>query len=117
MLAAVLRAFRQVDVFTTEPYRGNPVAVVLEASGLTSGQMQQLASWTNLSDKTFPAVKHTEQVSRNMRGALWGPLLLPGECFPLTRLHCQKRQEQAAGRRRIERLPQPRRVGGNRAPG
>ncbi len=47
------RAFRQIDVFTTEPYRGNPVAVVLAADGLTDGQMQQFANWTNLSETTF----------------------------------------------------------------
>ena len=47
------RPFAQVDVFTTEPYRGNPVAVVLDASGLSDGDMQQIASWTNLSETTF----------------------------------------------------------------
>lgn len=47
------RPFAQVDVFTTEPYRGNPLAVVCEADGLTSEQMQQFANWTNLSETTF----------------------------------------------------------------
>ena len=47
------RAFKQVDVFTTEPYRGNPVAVVLDAEGLTTEQMQRFANWTNLSETTF----------------------------------------------------------------
>jgi PhzF family phenazine biosynthesis protein len=47
------RQFRQVDVFTTTSYLGNPVAVVLGADGLTDGQMQQFASWTNLSETTF----------------------------------------------------------------
>jgi PhzF family phenazine biosynthesis protein len=46
----VRRPFRQVDVFTTHPYRGNPVAVVLDAGGLTDQDMQQFANWTNLSD-------------------------------------------------------------------
>jgi PhzF family phenazine biosynthesis protein len=49
----VLRPFRQVDVFTTTPYRGNPVAVVLDASDLTTEQMQRVAHWTNLSETTF----------------------------------------------------------------
>jgi PhzF family phenazine biosynthesis protein len=49
----VLRSFRQVDVFTTTPYLGNPVAVVLEGNGLTDGAMHQFASWTNLSETTF----------------------------------------------------------------
>lgn len=45
--------FKTVDVFTTTPFKGNPVAVTLDASGLTSAQMQQIASWTNLSETTF----------------------------------------------------------------
>jgi PhzF family phenazine biosynthesis protein len=47
------RQFRQVDVFTQTPYRGNPLAVVLGADGLTTGQMQRFANWTNLSETTF----------------------------------------------------------------
>jgi PhzF family phenazine biosynthesis protein len=47
------RAFRQVDVFTTEPYRGNPVAVVHGADGISDAEMQRLAHWTNLSETTF----------------------------------------------------------------
>src|SRR5690349_18619940 len=49
----MIRTFRQVDVFTDVPYRGNPVAVVLDASGLTDEQMQRFAAWTNLSETTF----------------------------------------------------------------
>ena len=45
--------FAQVDVFTAEPYLGNPVAVVLESNGLDTEQMQQFANWTNLSETTF----------------------------------------------------------------
>jgi PhzF family phenazine biosynthesis protein len=47
------RAFQQIDVFTTMPYRGNPVAVVLDAQGLDSDDMQRFAHWTNLSETTF----------------------------------------------------------------
>ena len=47
------REFKQVDVFTTEPYRGNPVAVVLDAQDLSTEQMQRFAHWTNLSETTF----------------------------------------------------------------
>jgi PhzF family phenazine biosynthesis protein len=49
----VPRAFQQVDVFTTTPYLGNPVAVVLDAGGLTEPDMQRFARWTNLSETTF----------------------------------------------------------------
>ncbi len=47
------RAFAQVDVFGASPYKGNPVAVVLDADGVADGAMQQFASWTNLSETTF----------------------------------------------------------------
>ncbi|HYD96041.1 MAG TPA: PhzF family phenazine biosynthesis protein [Noviherbaspirillum sp.] len=47
------RRFRQVDVFTTIPYQGNPVAVILDGDGLTTAQMQAIARWTNLSETTF----------------------------------------------------------------
>jgi PhzF family phenazine biosynthesis protein len=47
------RPFRQVDVFTSTPYRGNPVAVVLDGEGLDDRAMQRLANWTNLSETTF----------------------------------------------------------------
>jgi PhzF family phenazine biosynthesis protein len=47
------RPFHQVDVFSAEPYRGNPLAVVVDAEGLTAEQMQQFANWTNLSETTF----------------------------------------------------------------
>ncbi len=47
------RPFKQVDVFTAVPYRGNPVAVVLDGSGLSDEQMQRFARWTNLSETTF----------------------------------------------------------------
>lgn len=46
-------AFKQVDVFTAVPYQGNPVAVILDARGMTTEQMQAIASWTNLSETTF----------------------------------------------------------------
>jgi PhzF family phenazine biosynthesis protein len=47
------RAFKQVDVFTPLPYYGNPLAVVLDGSGLDSEAMQHFAQWTNLSETTF----------------------------------------------------------------
>ena len=47
------RPFMTVDVFTARPYLGNPLAVVLDATGLTDAQMQSFAAWTNLSETTF----------------------------------------------------------------
>ena len=48
-----LRPFQQVDVFTATAYRGNPLAVVLDGSGLSTEAMQQFTDWTNLSEATF----------------------------------------------------------------
>jgi PhzF family phenazine biosynthesis protein len=45
--------FKQVDVFSAQPFRGNPVAVVLGADDLSPEQMQRIAAWTNLSETTF----------------------------------------------------------------
>ena len=45
--------FAQVDVFSREPYRGNPVAVILDADDIDEGEMQRIARWTNLSETTF----------------------------------------------------------------
>jgi PhzF family phenazine biosynthesis protein len=47
------RPLRQVDVFTDVPYRGNPVAVVLDGGGLTTDEMHRFAHWMNLSETTF----------------------------------------------------------------
>ncbi len=51
--AARLRPFQQVDVFTATPYRGNPLAVVLDGDGLSTEAMQRFTDWTNLSEATF----------------------------------------------------------------
>lgn len=47
------RPFKQVDVFTAVALKGNPVAVVLDAQGLSTAAMQAIANWTNLSETTF----------------------------------------------------------------
>lgn len=45
--------FQQVDVFSKEPFKGNPVAVVKGAGDLSDRQMADFAKWTNLSETTF----------------------------------------------------------------
>ncbi len=47
------RPFHQVDVFTSEPLKGNPLAVVVRADGLSDATMAAFANWTNLSETTF----------------------------------------------------------------
>ena len=47
------RPFHQVDVFTAVPLKGNPLAVVHDAAGLSDADMAAFARWTNLSETTF----------------------------------------------------------------
>lgn len=49
----MLRRFKQVDVFTAEPLKGNPLAVVLDSGALDAATMQRFTDWTNLSEATF----------------------------------------------------------------
>jgi len=48
-----MRKLKTVDAFTDRPFRGNPVAVVLDGEGLDAAEMQHIARWTNLSETTF----------------------------------------------------------------
>jgi len=61
------RAFRQVDVFAAAPYRGNPVAVVLDADGLSTEAMQEFASWTNLSETTYVLPPSSDKADYRVR--------------------------------------------------
>ncbi len=60
------RRFATVDVFTTTPFGGNPLAVVLDAAGLSSAQMQAVAREFNYVETTFVLpprdAAHTAQV-------------------------------------------------------
>ena len=47
------RDFQQVDVFSEQSCKGNPVAVVLGADGLSADEMQNFTKWMNLSESTF----------------------------------------------------------------
>ncbi len=52
-MAIMTRSFRQIDVFGSDRYSGNPVAVVLDAVGLTDHEMRRFSVWSNLSECTF----------------------------------------------------------------
>ena len=54
------RPFQQVDVFTDTAFLGNPLAVVLDGTGLSDAQMQSFAAWTQLSETTFVLPPTTE---------------------------------------------------------
>src|SRR6202035_1468692 len=47
------RRYITVDVFTDRAFGGNPLAVVLDAEGLSTAQMQAIASEFNYSETTF----------------------------------------------------------------
>lgn len=46
-------SFQQVDVFTSVALKGNPLAVIIGADGLSDATMASLANWTNLSETAF----------------------------------------------------------------
>ena len=60
-------AFQQVDVFTAVPFKGNPVAVVLDGDALSTAAMQSIASWTNLSETTFVCAPTDERADYRLR--------------------------------------------------
>ncbi|MGB6523372.1 MAG: PhzF family phenazine biosynthesis isomerase, partial [Candidatus Acidiferrales bacterium] len=47
------RRLYQLDVFTTKPFAGNPLAVVTDGDGLTAAQMQAVAREMNLAETVF----------------------------------------------------------------
>jgi PhzF family phenazine biosynthesis protein len=61
------RPFRQVDVFTSAAYRGNPLAVVLDGTDLSDAEMQHFAAWTNLSETTFLVPPTTDAADYRVR--------------------------------------------------
>ena len=62
-----MRRFTQVDVFSSEPFRGNPVAVVHDADGLSAEEMAAFARWTNLSETTFLLPPTTDAADYRLR--------------------------------------------------
>jgi PhzF family phenazine biosynthesis protein len=60
-------SFQQVDVFSSQPLKGNPVAVVVGADGLSDAQMADFANWTNLSETTFLLRPTTPEADYRLR--------------------------------------------------
>ena len=60
-------AFQQVDVFTAVPFKGNPVAVVLDGDAVSSADMQSIAAWTNLSETTFVCTPTDQRADYRLR--------------------------------------------------
>ena len=68
--------YRIVDVFTDRPFRGNPLAVVLDADELDSGQLQALAREFNLSETAFPLTADRAGADYRLR------IFMPGKELP-----------------------------------
>lgn len=56
-----------LDVFTEERFKGNPLAVVLDADGLSARTMQSIASEFNLSETTFVLTPVSPIAQRRLR--------------------------------------------------
>ena len=61
------RRFQQIDVFGAGPFSGNPLAVVLDAEGLSAEEMQRFTRWTNLSEATFLLPPTTSEADYRVR--------------------------------------------------
>ena len=70
------RKFSQIDVFSDQPYKGNPLAVVHNGSGIEATAMQQFTNWTNLSEATFLLKPTTPEADYKVR------IFAPGRELP-----------------------------------
>jgi PhzF family phenazine biosynthesis protein len=61
------RDYKVVDVFTSRPLLGNPVAVILDGEGLATSDMQAIAHWTNLSETTFVLPPDSDAADYHLR--------------------------------------------------
>jgi PhzF family phenazine biosynthesis protein len=61
------RRFQQVDVFGSGPFSGNPLAVVLDADGLSTEEMLRFTRWANLSESTFLLPPTTPEADYRVR--------------------------------------------------
>jgi trans-2,3-dihydro-3-hydroxyanthranilate isomerase len=68
--------FIQLDVFTDQPFCGNPLAVFPEAEGITDERMQQIAREMNLSETVFVLHSEKEAALRRLR------IFTPGNELP-----------------------------------
>ena len=67
----IQRRYAEIDVFTEQPYLGNPLAVVLDGAGLDEATMQRFACWTNLSETCF--LSAPDDAAADYRVRIWTP--------------------------------------------
>ena len=65
------RKFVEVDVFGSGEFDGNPLAVIHDADGLSTEQMQRIATWTNFSETTF--LSDPEDAGADYRARIFTP--------------------------------------------
>lgn len=109
------RLFQQIDVFSNQPFMGNPLALVHDAQDMSDAEMASMARWTNLSETAF--LLPPTHPDADYRVRIWTPRMeLPfaghptlGSCHGwLTRNVAPRQpdvivQECAIGRVRIRR--------------
>ena len=61
------RDFQMIDVFGSSALMGNPLAVVHDARGLTTEEMQAITRWMNLSETTFLLPPTTNEADYRVR--------------------------------------------------
>ena len=99
--------FQTVDVFTGTQFVGNPLAVVLNAEGLSTGQMQAIAAEFNLAETTFvlpPQGPRAHGRSADLHPAQRDAVRRPSQCRHRLRAGARRRQLRPAGQRRPCRL-------------
>ena len=67
MLMPITRRFMQLDVFSRQPTKGNPLAVVIDGDGLDDTTMRAFARWTNLSETAFLLSPTTPEADYRVR--------------------------------------------------
>lgn len=65
------RRFQQIDVFSRQAFKGNPLALVLDSDGLGDLEMASMARWTNLSETAF--LLPTTHPEADYRVRIWTP--------------------------------------------
>ena len=77
------RRYITVDVFTDRAFGGNPLAVVLDAGGLSTAQMQAIASEFNYSETTFvlpPARSRARRAGAHLHREPGDSVRRPSQC-------------------------------------
>lgn len=67
MRMPITRRFMQLDVFSRQPTKGNPLAVVIDGDGLDDTTMRAFARWTNLSETAFLLSPTTPEADYRVR--------------------------------------------------